>query len=140
MMILRWSPNSELRSSNPANTDSQEKDNVSYNCWSPKTDIYDAKDDYVLKMEIPGLSKKEVKIEIENDTLAVFGERKREAEMKEEYYSWTERRNGKFYRAFRLPEDIDAKKINASMKDGVLELRVPKPEIKKPKNIPITVH
>jgi HSP20 family protein len=141
MMIVRWSPKNRTRCFNPFYQDSrQEQDNEVCNCWSPKTDIYDTKDDYVLKMEIPGLSKKEVKIEVENDTLAVSGERKKDAEVKEEDYNRTERHNGKFYRAFKLPQNINAKKINASMKDGVLELRVPKPEIKKPKNIPITVH
>lgn len=141
MMILKWLPNRNSGCLNPYYNDSQkEQDNEACLSWSPAADIYDTKDDYVFKLEIPGLSKKDVKIEVEHDTLAVSGERKREDEVKEDDYRWAERHSGKFYRAFRLPKDVDAQKINASMKDGILELRVPKPEIKKPKHIPITVH
>ncbi|UCH98529.1 MAG: Hsp20/alpha crystallin family protein [Candidatus Aminicenantes bacterium] len=146
MMILRWSPIKRVSCFNPFYTAplskdvKEDKDNGSDISWLPAADIYDTKDDYVLKVEIPGLSKKDVKIEVENDTLSVSGERKEEKDIKEDDYRWSERRSGKFHRAFRLPKNTDAKKINASMKDGILELKVPKPEVKKPKNIPITVH
>lgn len=140
-MILKWSPINKVNCFNPFYGNTQkEQDDDSCLSWAPTADIYDTKDDYVVKLEIPGLSKEEVKIEVENDTLAVSGERKREDEVKEEEFHRVERNSGKFYRAFVLPQDVDAKKINASMKDGILELRVPKPEVRKPKNIPITVH
>jgi len=142
-MILKWSPINKVNCFNPFYRDrdtQKEQDIDSCISWAPAADIYDTKDDYVVKLEIPGLSKEEVKIEVENDTLAVSGERKREDEVKEEEFHRVERNSGKFYRAFVLPQDVDAKKINASMKDGILELRVPKPEVRKPKNIPITVH
>jgi len=108
--------------------------------WHPITDIYDTKDNYVLKMELPGLKKEDVNIEFENNTLSVSGERKEDKDVKKDDYHWTERYNGKFYRAFMLPKNVDGTKINASMKDGILELKVAKPEEKKPKNIPISVN
>jgi len=148
MMITRWSPINMLREFNPfysrpfyrESENEGEKTGETQISWLPATDIIDEKDNYVLKMEIPGLSKEQVKIEIENDTLSVSGERKEEKEEKSENYHWTERRSGKFHRSFRLPKNVDGRKINAAMKNGILELKVPKPEEVKPKNIPITVH
>ena len=141
MMIVRWSPTKNLRCFNPFYKESQqEQDNDNCISWAPAADIYDTKDDYVVKLEIPGLSKKDVKIEVENDTLSVSGERKSDNGVKKDEIHWSEIHSGKFHRAFRLPKNIDAKKIDASMKDGILELKVPKPEVKKPKHIPITVH
>jgi len=141
MMIARWSPTKNLRCFNPFYKESQkEQDNDKCISWAPAADIYDTKDDYVVKLEIPGLSKEDVKVEVENDTLSVSGERKSDNGVKKDEIHWSEIHNGKFYRAFRLPKNIDAKKINASMKDGILELKVPKPEVKKPQNIPISIH
>lgn len=141
MMILKWSPINNVRCFNPYYQDSQkEQDNEACFSWTPAADIYDTKDDYVVKLEIPGLSKKDVKIEVENDTLSVSGERKSDNGVKKDELQWSEIHSGKFYRVFRLPKNIDSQKINASMKDGILELRVPKSEVMKPKNIPITVH
>ena len=145
MMTLKWSPINKVDFFHPfvnscCQESQQEKDNSAMVSWFPTTDIYDTAEDYVLKMEIPGLAKQDVKIEVENDTLSVSGERKEEKEVKEDDYHWSERRSGKFHRAFRLPRQINAQKINASMKDGILELRIPKPEERKPQNIPITVH
>jgi HSP20 family protein len=141
MMIVKWSPTKNLRWFDTFYKDSQkEQDNEACISWSPAADIYDTNDDYVVKLEVPGLSKKDVKIEVENDTLSVSGERKRDNGVKKDELKWAESHSGKFYRAFRLPKNIDSKKINASMKDGILELRVPKPEVIKPKHIPITVH
>jgi HSP20 family protein len=107
--------------------------------WRPAADIYDTGNGYVLKMEVPGFSKEDVNIEFKDNILSVSGERK-ETDRADDKYHLAERYSGKFQRAFRLPKDVDAQKINASMKDGVLELKVAKPEEKKPRNIPITVH
>ena len=145
MMIVRWSPSNKVRCFSPflnsfCKESQAEKNDSEMVSWLPSTDVYDTQDDYVLKMEIPGLEKQDVKIEVENDTLAVSGERKEEKDVKADEFHRSERRSGKFYRSFRLPQHTDAKTINASMKDGILELRIPKPEERKPRNIPITVH
>jgi HSP20 family protein len=108
----------------------------------PATDILDTDEDYVLKMEIPGFSKNDVNIEFKENILSIKGERKDEEKegVQKERYHWAERRDPNFSRSFRFPKNVDGKKINARIKDGILELRVPKPEDIKPKNIPINIH
>ena len=105
--------------------------------WYPATDIYETKDDYVFKLEVPGLKKEDINIELTDDTLSIKGERKDEREVKKEDYHRVESCSGTFSRSFSLPNNIDSKKINATMKNGVLELRVAKAEEKKPKAITI---
>lgn len=104
--------------------------------WAPVTDIYDTEDNYVLKMEIPGYGKDDVNIEFKDSILYVSGEKKEEVVEDARLYR-SERRTGKFARSFKLPRDIDGKKIDAKLKNGLLELKVAKPEEKKPRNIPI---
>lgn len=105
--------------------------------WSPVTDIYETKEDYVFKVEVPGMNKDDIKIEVKDDSLWISGERKEDMEVKKDDYHRVESRIGKFSRSFRLPSGIDQDKIKASMKNGILELQVPKPETKKPKSISI---
>lgn len=107
--------------------------------WYPTTDIFETKDEYVLKMEVPGLSKDDVKIELTDNTLTLKGERKEDKEIKKENYHRMESYCGTFCRSFTLPQNVDAKKIDANMRDGILELRIPKAEEKKPRSIPISV-
>ena len=108
--------------------------------WYPSTDIYDTADDFVLKMDLPGVSKEEINIEFQDNVLTVKGERKNEVNEEKDCFCNMERGNGKFYRAFRFPENVDGSKINATMKDGILELRIAKPAEQKPVNIPITIN
>ncbi len=108
--------------------------------WVPATDIFDTEENYVLKMEIPGFAKDEVDIQFKDSILSVKGERKSEEKSEEENYHWIERNSGTFARSFRFPKDVDVQKIDASLKDGILELRIAKPEETKPKTVPITVH
>jgi HSP20 family protein len=105
--------------------------------WAPPVDLYEADDAFVLRAELPGLSKDDVHIEVHERTLTLRGERKHEAEVKEGCYQRRERAYGGFQRAFWLPTTVDAEKIQASFKDGVLELRLPKSEAAKPKRIAI---
>ncbi|MCP4152958.1 MAG: Hsp20/alpha crystallin family protein [bacterium] len=106
--------------------------------WNPTTDIYETRDDYVLKLEVPGLSKEDVKIEVNHNSLSIKGEKKVHKEIKKENYFRIESRQGSFCRNFELPKNADAKKINALIKDGMLKLRIAKAEEKKPKAIAIT--
>jgi HSP20 family protein len=105
--------------------------------WYPTTDIYETKDGYVFKLELPGLKKEDINIELNENTLSIKGERKEEKEVKKEDYHQIESCSGTFSRSFALPHNIDPKKIDAKMKNGVLELRVAKAEEKKPKTITI---
>jgi len=107
--------------------------------WYPAADVYENKDDYVFKLEVPGLSKDDVKIEFNDGTLSISGEKKEEKEVKNENYHRVESFSGKFSRSFSLPRDIDIDKIDANMKNGILQLRLPKAEDQKTRAIPITV-
>jgi HSP20 family protein len=108
--------------------------------WYPAADIYETKDDYVFKLEVPGLNKDDLNVELKDHTLLIKGEKKEEKEVKKDDYHRIESYSGTFSRSFVLPKDIDSKKVNASLKDGVLELRVPKTEEQKPKAIPISLN
>ncbi|MCP4219475.1 MAG: Hsp20/alpha crystallin family protein [bacterium] len=105
--------------------------------WNPATDIYETEDGYVLKLEVPGISKEELKIEAKEGKLTIQGERKENKEINKENYFRVESHSGKFSRTFKLPGNSDAKSIGATLKNGVLELRIAKPEEKKPKAVTI---
>lgn len=106
--------------------------------WDPVVDIYDNDDTIVIKAELPGIDKKDIAVDVKENVLTVKGERSTDNEVKEEKYYRRERTFGKFERAFTLPGDVDPEKIEADYTDGVLEIKIPKPETKKPKKI--TVH
>ena len=108
--------------------------------WYPAADIYETKEDYVFELEVPGLKKDDINIELKDHNLSIKGDKKEEKEVKKDDYHRIESYSGTFSRSFVLPKDIDAKKVNASMKDGVLELRVAKAEEQKPKAIPISLN
>ncbi len=107
--------------------------------WSPVTDIYEDADKYLIKMEVPGLSEKDVDIEVNGDVLTVQGEKKHGNEVKKENYHRIESYSGKFSRSFSIPKAVDSEKINAEMKNGILVIPIPKAEEKKAKSIPISV-
>ena len=105
--------------------------------WAPPVDIYETDDAFMLKAELPGFTKEDVNIEVHENRLIIRGERKRETEAKEDQYHRLERAYGRFERAFWLPTTVDAEHIQASFKNGILEMRLPKSEKAKPKQIPI---
>ena len=107
--------------------------------WTPSCDIYEADNHYVLKVELPGLKREDVKINIENNVLTIRGERKFEEETKRENFRRLERSYGEFMRSFTLPGEIDANHIKAEYKDGLLEVLLPKNERAKPKAIEVKV-
>jgi HSP20 family protein len=105
----------------------------------PPVDIYDSKDEVVLKVEIPEVDIKDVKISAVNNVLSINGERKLSAEAKEENYYRIERTYGTFVRTFTLPTSVDTTKISAKYKDGVLRLALPKKEEAKPRQVNIEI-
>src|SRR5882724_3484807 len=105
--------------------------------WMPPVDLYETPDAFVLTAELPGLTTDEIQIEVHDRTLTLRGERKPEAGMTDAHYQQRERVNGSFQRVFALPTTVDAEKIQASFTNGVLELRLPKHEIAKPKRIAV---
>jgi HSP20 family protein len=105
--------------------------------WAPAMDLIEKGDHLVLKADLPGLSEDDVKIEIQDGLLTISGERRSEKEEKREGYYRMERASGSFSRSLTLPEGVDADKIDASFDKGVLEVRIPKPEERKPRRIAI---
>lgn len=105
--------------------------------WVPPVDIFEDGENLVLQAEIPGVRKDEVDIRIENNVLTLSGERKQEREVKDEEVHRVERAYGRFSRSFTLPVGIDADKIRAELRDGLLTLTLPKAEEAKPKRIKV---
>jgi HSP20 family protein len=105
--------------------------------WAPRADIHETKDDYLVQLDLPGMDKKDVKIKVEDNFLSISGERKSEQQTGDDKYHRVERFSGTFSRSFRLYKDVDAAKIKAKFNNGVLEIRIPKAEETKPKEIAI---
>jgi HSP20 family protein len=106
--------------------------------WEPPVDIYETDDALVLQVELPGVSKDAVNVELHEHTLTLSGERTREPAVTGGQYQREEGRYGAFQRAFRMPTIVDQAKIQATYKDGVLALRLPKHAAATPQEIPIT--
>ena len=107
--------------------------------WSPAVDVYEDDDKFTLSAELPGMTEKDIRIDIENNTLTIQGERKQEKEVKKGRYHKVERTYGAFCRSFQLPSNVKADKIKARYKDGLLEVTLPKVEESKPKRIEVKV-
>jgi HSP20 family protein len=105
--------------------------------WTPPVDIFETEEALVLKAELPGFTKDDISIELKENALTLRGERKHTMEAKEENYHRRERTYGAFQRSFMLPTTVDQNNVQATYKDGVLELRLPKVEAAKPKRIAI---
>jgi HSP20 family protein len=103
--------------------------------WVPALDVWETENDLVYAFDLPGLVESEISIEVADDTLTVTGERRRAQEEQGERFFRFERRYGTFSRAVGLPAGVDDSRIAASYTDGVLEVRVPKPEEAKPRRI-----
>ncbi len=103
----------------------------------PAVDVYEDRDEIMLRAELPGLEQKEVEVVIEDSTLTVRGERKLHREDKRENYQRVESSYGTFTRSFSMPSTIDRDKVRAEMHNGILEVHVPKREGARGKNIPI---
>jgi len=106
----------------------------------PPVDIEENDQEYVIKAELPGMKKEEVKLKVEGGTLSISGERKAEKEDKDKKYHRLERSYGAFQGSFTLPEGTLSEKISAEFKDGVLLVHLPKDEKAKPKAIEVTVN
>lgn len=106
---------------------------------SPSVDMYDNKDEIVVKAEVPGIDKENIKISISDNVLTIKGEMKKEEETKEEDYYYSERSYGSFLRALNLPAKVVENKVKAEFKDGILEIHIPKAAESKPKEIKVEV-
>lgn len=105
--------------------------------WLPAVDVSETADKITVKAEIPGLEAKDIEISMVGDTLTIKGEKKAEREEKDENYHMVERSYGSFSRAMKLPGVVDSEKVEATYKNGVLTVVLPKKEEVKPKAIQI---
>ena len=143
MALVRWDPTREVDSlqsevnrlfdtffgGQPANG--------SIRRWVPPMDLVETDDHLVLKADLPGLDRDDVNIEVKDSVLTVSGERKTEHEERADGFYRVERASGGFSRSMSLPQDVDAERIDASFDKGVLEVRIPKPEERKPHRVEI---
>ena len=107
--------------------------------WVPAMDLVETDDHFVLRADLPGLDEGGVNVEVNDNVLTISGERKYEHEAKKDGYYRLERGSGQFNRSLTLPDGVDLDAIEASFEKGVLEVRVPKPEERKPRKVQIGV-
>ena len=107
--------------------------------WSPAVDVKESDNSFTLTADIPGLTKKEVKVNITDGILSISGERKFEDEKENGNYHYRERRYGSFSRTFNLPETVNDEDISASFKNGILSIELPKHEVVLPKEREIKI-
>jgi HSP20 family protein len=148
MALIRWEPAREL---NTIQSEMNRLFNTLFDSptagngvstarrWIPAMDLVEVENEYVLRADLPGLSEQDVNIELQDNVLTISGERKHEHEESKEGYYRVERSSGSFSRTLTLPEGVDPEAIKASFDKGVLEVRVPKPEERKPRKVAIAV-
>ena len=147
MTIVRWEPFRELSS---LQTEMNRLFNAAFETgsgggtsaprrWTPAMDLLETEDEFVLRADLPGLSESDVSIELEDNVLTVSGERKAEHEDKREGFYRMERSYGAFSRSLTLPKGVDPEAVTAAFDRGVLEVRIPKPEERKPRRVEISV-
>jgi HSP20 family protein len=127
MTIVRWDPFRDFGFTAPST-------------WMPAVDIFQTSNhELVLKAELPDMSREDIDITVENFVLTIKGEKKLSSEVKEEQYHQVERRYGSFSRSFSLPQTVDANRVAAEYKNGVLTVRLPLREEAKPRTIKVDV-
>ncbi len=142
MRLVRYNPFQELLAlsqqlNRPHNDPYTPQSEDSLAAWAPPVDIFERNDQLVIRAEVPGVAMEDMDVRIENGVLTLHGERKQETEVKEENAHRMERVYGRFTRSFSLPTTVDAARVTATYKDGILEVSVPKVETAKPKQIEI---
>jgi len=141
MTLMRYSPWQELENMNRQLgrllDDGQGSALTEAGQWAPVVDIRETGDALLVQVELPGIDRKDVHLEVKDGVLTLSGERRYEKDVKEENVHRVERVYGKFSRSFSLPSNVDTGKVDATMKDGMLEVRLPKRESAKPKAIDI---
>ena len=145
-VITRWDPFRELATLQDRmnrlfqeTAGSGETSLTNAGSFIPPVDVYEDEQGLRLKLEVPGVEEKDLDVRIENNVLTVRGERKFEKEEKEEKFHRIERRYGSFARSFTLPNTVDAEKVSAEYKNGVLELKLSKKAEAKPKQIKVNI-
>ena len=148
MNLVRWDPLRELEEvseklnrlvSRPAVRGENRNETMTVADWIPTVDISETEDEYLIKADLPGVKREDVKITVQERVLTIQGERAQEREEKGKRYHRVERTYGNFARSFTLPDYVDDTKVTAEFKDGVLNLHLPKSEKARPKAIEVEV-
>lgn len=147
MTLVKWSPFRELedmqnrlnRFLNETMPGRIEGDGVFFADWAPAVDIEETEKEYLIKAELPEVKKENVKVELLDGVLTIEGERTKEKEEKGKKFVKMERSYGKFVRQFPLPAEVDAAKVQADFKEGMLSVHLPKTAAPKPKPIEVKV-
>jgi HSP20 family protein len=148
MALVRWEPVRELNSlqqemnrlfSTFFDTPTTGGNGGAGRRWIPAMDLVETEEHYVLTADLPGLSQEDISLEFDGDVLTLSGERKSEHTERKEGFYRIERATGAFSRSLTLPEGVDADAVSATFDKGVLEVRIPKPEQRKPKKVSIQV-
>ncbi|HNQ73802.1 MAG TPA: Hsp20/alpha crystallin family protein [Verrucomicrobiota bacterium] len=108
--------------------------------WTPALDVYEDKDSYTVKAELPGMKKEDIEVSLHEGLLSISGERKSEAKKEDAEVYRSERFVGRFQRTVTLPAPVTADKVKAAYKDGILTITLPKSEEAKPKQINVSVN
>ena len=147
--ITRWDPFRELddlqnRLSTmfgraPVKKEGDKREALTVAEWAPLVDIVEDDKNYVIKAELPGIKKEEIKVGVQDDVLTISGQRHYEKEEKDKKFHRIERAYGSFMRSFTIPEDSDGEKVSAEFKDGILIVHLPKTEKVKPKQVEVKV-
>lgn len=116
-----------------------DEDELSEDAWRPSADIYETADGVVIQMDLPGVEKQDVGVEIKNNRLVIQGVRQPGVEITTERYLRRERLHGRFRRSFALRATVAPEGIKASFKNGVLTIAIPNPEEEKPKKISVDI-
>jgi len=140
MALIRWRPTTELWDPFAGLEEIRREVNRQLEtAFAPALDVAEEKDGFLVKIDLPGLSKDDVSVTIHDNFLTVKGERKHDVEKKETNFYHRERVHGTFARTLELPTRVDASKVAANFRDGVLHVTLPKSEEAKPKEIKVNV-
>jgi len=145
--LTRWTPFQELAGvQNRVNRlfhemyGRQSDDVLTHGAWIPPVDIYEnSQSELVLRAELPAMTREDIDVTVENNTLTLRGEKKLDREVNEDQYHRVERTYGSFSRSFSLPETVDVTKVAAEYKDGVLTVRLPRREDAKPRQVKVNI-
>jgi HSP20 family protein len=146
MTLIRWEPVAELNTiqnemnrlfNNFFDTPSSRSGNGTSRRWFPAMDLVETAEDYILRADLPGIADEDVNVQLEDNVLTISGQRKADQQSERQGYHRLERAFGEFARSLTLPNGVDPESVQAHFARGVLEVTIPKPEQKKPRQVQI---
>ncbi len=148
MTIIKWDPFGNLATlQNRINRMFEEafelprsrNEDIMTSSWKPPVDIFQEEEGIAIKVELPGVKKENISVDVKDNLLVIRGDRPMDTDVPDDRYYRRERVFGQFYRAFTMQEYVAPEKIQAAFKDGVLEIRIPKPEEQKPTQVTVSI-